>query len=168
MLKIYIGIDPGKTGAVAALDQDGHYILMLEDCPVFNVMKRGKRNTEFDFKKMNSMLISFLASESEEYDFIFIIEKAQPFKKQGLVSTCSTCLGYGAWLGILAGLSYPIEIVAPKTWQTVMLKDMDRTNTKLASINKANMLWPELYLKKKDHGQSDALLIAEYGRRTFF
>jgi len=166
MRKIYIGIDPGKTGAVASLNQDSK-IHLLMNCPTIDIVKRGKRNTDFDFRAMDNMITNLCIPKNiEGYDIIFIIEKAQPFKKQGLVSTCSTCLGYGAWLGILGGFNAPIHIVAAKTWQTVMLRDMDRTNTKLASVNKANMLWPELNLKKTQHGRSDALLIAEYGRRT--
>ncbi len=80
-------------------------------------------------------------------------------------------MGYGLWIGICAGLGLRYELVTPQRWQKEMLAGMQ--GGKDASCIRAQELFPEADLKKgprskKLHdGRSDALLIAEYGRRTY-
>ena len=97
---------------------------------------------------------------------IVFIEKQQAFPKQGVVSTFNLGIHYGTLLGILKTLKIPYEEIAPKKWQKAMLGSGRRTRkeNKKLSLEKAKSLFPYLNIGKHD-GKSDALLIAEYGRR---
>lgn len=84
---------------------------------------------------------------------------------QGTVSMFSYGEGFGIWQGILAGLQLPYTLVHPRTWKTQIMRDMGKE--KGASIVRACQLYPmaaDRLTRKKDHGRSDALLLAHYGR----
>jgi len=80
---------------------------------------------------------------------------------------------YGLIEGVCIGVGIPYTIVPPREWQKVMLSGVSKKlNTKAASILIAKRLYPGVSLRATErcttdhHGMSDALLIAEYGRRT--
>jgi len=79
-------------------------------------------------------------------------------------------MGYGMWIGIVVGLGLPYELVTPQRWQKEMLAGMQ--GGKDASCIRAQELFPEADLrlgprsKKLHDGRADALLLAEFGRRT--
>jgi hypothetical protein len=97
---------------------------------------------------------------------IVFIEKVHSMPKQGVASSFNFGMGFGLWQGVVVGLNLPMEMVTPQRWQKEMLAGMQ--GGKEASIIRAQELFPdaELHLKKH-HGRADALLIAEYGRRTY-
>jgi hypothetical protein len=76
-------------------------------------------------------------------------------------------MGFGIWLGVIAGLLLPVEMVHPRTWKATLMRDMGKE--KDASRVKAMQMYPlaakNLSLKKH-HGRADALLIATYGERS--
>ena len=75
------------------------------------------------------------------------------------------------WSWMLTALEIPHELVHPRTWQSSMLRDTPGKDTKARSLLVAQRLFPTVELRrtarsrKADDGLSDALLIAEYGRR---
>jgi crossover junction endodeoxyribonuclease RuvC len=152
----YIGIDPGKQGAVAVLSEDG--FPMLYDCPLV-----GK---ELDVVSMATLLRPYC-----ELGAVAILEKVGARPGQGVVSMFSFGVGYGMWRGILAAFGARVHLVAPQTWKAAMLRDTDKS--KDASVLTAMSLFPGLAAKQltgsrggiKD-GRAEALLLAEYGRRT--
>ena len=150
--KLIIGIDPGKTGAIASvLASEG---ALVDDMPIL-----GKRVNACEiFDMLEHMKIT--------YDAVAFIERAQAMPKQGVSSTFNYGVGYGILLGVLQALKIPIsQEVSPRVWkQEFGLIGTDKE----ASRSKAVCLFPglagELKLKKH-HGRAEALLIAEYGRR---
>lgn len=101
------------------------------------------------------------------------IEKAQlrgaaPASKQGAVSL-ARCQALWEMACVSAGYSY--TIVPARTWQRTMFAGLGKVaDTKAASILVAKRLFPRVDLRpgqcrKDQDGLSDALLIAEYGRR---
>jgi crossover junction endodeoxyribonuclease RuvC len=75
--------------------------------------------------------------------------------------------GLGTWEGVLAGLGIPYELVTPQRWKKALMDGMGKD--KDASRLQAIRLFPAIagqLARKKDDGRADALLIAEYGRRT--
>jgi len=148
--KIILGIDPGQQGAIAFLPvSDGHPVVI--DMP----------RSEYD-------LLDVLNPFAGKIYRCFI-EKQQPFPKQGLRSTFSLARHYGIILGILFSLRIPVEEIAPRLWQRSLLGNGKKTRgqSKKLSLEKAKLMFPNVDLGKK-HGRSDALLIAEYGRRLLF
>lgn len=105
-------------------------------------------------------------------DHVFI-EAAQlrgkaPASKQGAVSL-ARCQALFEMMCCVRG--YPCTIVRAHTWQVAMFAGLGKVqDTKAASILIAKRLFPEVNLRpdncRTDQcGLSDALLLAEYGRR---
>jgi crossover junction endodeoxyribonuclease RuvC len=81
--------------------------------------------------------------------------------KQGVSSTFKFGVNYGFLRGMLTAHKIPFEEVTPQKWQKAMgcLSKGNKNVTKA----KAQQLFPNL---KITHKVADALLIAEYCRRT--
>lgn len=154
----YIGIDPGKGGGMALLADDGR---------VVDVRKMPE--TERD-----------LADIFEEWIDAGRAEGPRPVKamlervnagawgagkggqKMGVSSAFSFGMGYGGLRMALTVLKIPFDLVSPQTWQKVIgcLTKGDKNVSKA----KAQQLFPSV--KKVTHANADALLIAEYCRRS--
>lgn len=153
----YIGIDPGLSGAIAAIRPNGG--IEIADTPTMQVKKgKGKRN-----EYLPAQMAEFLNGYSNCHVFI---EKVHSMPGQGVSSMFRMGEGYGLWIGILSALKIPFTKVTPQAWKKELmagLKDKD------AARGRAQELFPHamVFLKrKKDCDRADALLIAEYGRRT--
>jgi hypothetical protein len=75
-----------------------------------------------------------------------------------------------AWM--LQAFQFPHELVHPRRWQSLMHAGTPGQNTKQRSILAAQRLFPDVELRrtqrsrKADDGFAEALLLAEFGRRT--
>jgi crossover junction endodeoxyribonuclease RuvC len=156
-MKTYIGIDPGITGAVAFLTDDGE--IEIVDTPTY---QDGNR-TRIDAAHCSNILNDLILSDGVNV----FIEKSQPMPRDGCVQSFGTGYSFGLWVGILAALEIPYTLITPQAWKKAMMPG--EAKEKDASRIVARRLWPqqtEQYLsRKKDHGRADALLMAEYGRR---
>jgi crossover junction endodeoxyribonuclease RuvC len=155
-----IGIDPGQTGAVAAIFPDGK--VMLIDTPT-EIQKKGKGSkTEYLPSNMAGVLRPLL---NDPFGVHCYIEKVGAMPGQGVTSMFGFGKGFGLWLGILAALNIPYTLVTPQAWKKLMMMGQ---SDKDAARGRAQQLFPHvagLMTRKKDIGRADALLIAEYGRR---
>jgi hypothetical protein len=107
------GIDPGLTGFLAAISEDGRRVLMTERCPAH---KNGKGDpVEFDRAGMY-----YAACRLARVARFVVIEKQQVMPGNGAVGNFTTGFGYGLWLLALdlAGIKYVER--APITWKTGM------------------------------------------------
>lgn len=159
-----IGIDPGLDGAVAIIPAATDKEVRVYDTPTTKI-KSGKKNKSVHVVSKMVGLLKDLDSSPEE--IFVVIEKTHSMPKQGVASMFSMGEGLGFWIGIVATLGYPYELVTPKAWKKEMMKGMGKE--KAASCYKAQQLFPDVELfgpkgGAKD-GRGDALLIAEYGRR---
>lgn len=154
---IYIGIDPGKSGAVALLDS-------VFECPrIISVPLSGK---EYDIGAMADIVRCCSDGRGRA-----CIERVHAMPKQGRTSMLTIGYGAGLWQGILGTLLIPFRVVSARTWQKEMLSGVGG-DTKAASIIVARRLFPGLDLRrtprctKIDHNITDALLMAEWLRRN--
>ena len=153
----HLGIDPGLSGAVVAIDNKGAF-LWVEDTPT---VKAGKK-TIYDAPRMVSIL-------SREKGATVTIEQAQGMPGQGITSTFRIGEGFGLWLGIIAALGIPFFTVRPAVWQKVMFRMVATgSTTKEKSVTLAKQIFPEIDLtpgrcRRPKDGRSDAALIARYG-----
>jgi len=91
-----------------------------------------------------------------------LIEEAQAMPGQGTRSMFTIGLGFGVWLGILATLGLAHTRISPGVWKRVLGLTNDKEQARL----RAQQLYPGASLRrKKDHGRSEALLLARYGWR---
>lgn len=144
---ISMGIDPGGSGAIVVIGNHG--------VPDF-VRNSG---TESD-------LASFVSAWCAT-DFA-IIEKVGAMPKQGVSSTFKFGQSYGFLRGLLIANRIAFEEVTPQKWQKEFglvrtNKSESGTDKKNRHKAKAQQLFPGV---KVTHANADALLIAEYCRRT--
>lgn len=159
---LFIGIDPGLTGAVAAINEMGQ-IITVQDTPMLAV-KKGK-GTKHVY--VETAMAKILESTVHIYGTSCItIENVHAMPGQGVTSMFSMGTGFGLWLGIAAALCIPIERMEPHTWKQIV--GIPTGSDKNASIVLASRIFPSASLsRKKDHGRADALLIAEARRRRW-
>ena len=151
----YIGIDPGLTGAIAALSEDGS-LLIAELCPLFNGQPDPRAAAE---------IIARLPRP-----FAVTIEQPIRVSRSGASDS-----GYRSLLASVRfwraaiGAKHPITMVVPRTWQ-VMLTSVQGATTKAKSIAWCRTFLPALDLRPgrcttDQDGLADAACLAEYGRR---
>lgn len=109
-MTIVIGIDPGKSGAVA-INENG--VWRIEDTPTA-IIKRGQSDY------LPAQMTAILRPYSAAGDVIVILEQVWSRPGQGVASMFSFGRGYGLWQGILAGLQIPYELVEPSRWKRDM------------------------------------------------
>lgn len=145
-----IGIDPGKTGYIVALDVEGRVARSREmpDTP------------------------AELARWLRDYaDAHFVVERQFAMPGQGLSSTFTIGTGYGVILGVLAGLGASCRLVRAQDWQKAMLRGEGKAkgkDLKKQYVAVAERLWPAISFRGPKGGLLDgkaaAALIAEFGR----
>jgi crossover junction endodeoxyribonuclease RuvC len=162
---IFIGIDPGLTGAIVAI-HDSRKVIGVWDTPTLRNERNGSVRHEPDRAEMASLVREILRCRDQLGEPFACIERVNAMPGQGVTSSFSFGMGYGVWLGILATLRVPVDLVHPVRWKKTLLADMGKE--KDASMIRVKELFPEcasLFTLKKHHGRADALLIAEYRRR---
>lgn len=139
---IYMGIDPGKRGAVAC---------EIDGC--------------WEWRKWTDSLpdmVEYLSGIKGHGQIFCAIEKAGVRQGQGLVSSSKFMWNYGVWQGMLSALFIPYIIVTPQKWQSQVL-DSNGGTTKERSIDMCSRLYG-LSLKKSEDGVADAINIARYAK----
>lgn len=168
---LYIGIDPGLTGALAVIDSETKDISFV-DTPVVEIRVGKKVKHQQDAYAISSLLRALSSGK----DVMVTIEKVNAMpgsdgeggrQSMGATSAFNFGLGFGMWLGILAALEIPHQQVHPRTWKSVMMADQGKD--KDASRVKAMQLFPQSakdLTRKKDHGRADALLMSAWAIRV--
>ena len=153
----FIGIDPGVTGGVVALNELG-IVLGSWRTPI--IQDKSKKHPD---PRGMAELIQEVASKGP---LRVGIEKVGVTPRDGRVGAFSFGKGVGMWLGILAALEVPWLEIMPQRWQGKMLAGLPRgPHTKASAVRRCGELFPQGPLRiKADHGLADAALIAEYAR----
>lgn len=162
-IRVYVGIDPGLHGAVAAVDRFSAF-RGVWDAPT-TIVKRGKKSrTVYEAP----LMVHILRSLQEKYEVQLVgMERVNAMPGQGVTSMFSMGHGFGLWEGIISALGLPLELTVPQVWKKKMLAG-GKGDDKQASIVRAMQLFPAaapLLARKKDDGRAEALLIAEFFRR---
>lgn len=157
---IYIGIDPGVTGAVAT-DDYGHGSVW--DIPT-TVTGKGTVKREINGALLAGILrdIAGNAQASDDEGYTAILERTSAMPGQGVSSMFSMGVSRGVILGVLGALAIPYEEVVPAVWKrhfNLLGKDKDAARTL------AIQMFPGMaaqLARVKDHNRAEALLLAAY------
>lgn len=153
---VFIGCDPGLSGAVARLDSaTGN--LRVEDMPTVAVERNGKSKRDIDHFALARMLDE-MASEARTQ---FAIEAVGAGKGQGTSSMFAFGRAYGVLIGCAAATFCPIEFVAPAVWKRMMSVTSDK-NTSLARASELFPAYVDRWKRKKDDGRAEAVLLAKW------
>lgn len=173
-----MGIDPGKLGALAFLDEGGR-VQQVMPTP----MRMGATREEYDLMAIRQELRAWDGAQLH-----VTVEKLAPMPRlirkagggeQGGGSVANFNRGVAqGWAWMLTGLGIPFLLVLPQVWQARMLAPARKgpdgkplEDTKARSIAAARQLWPDVDLRRTVRSRldcdaySDALLMAEFGRR---
>lgn len=141
---IYVGIDPGKKGAMAVLDSGVVALALFEDGKYAEVLKS-------------------LSGQ----DVRVCLEHVNAMPGQGVTSMFSFGENFGYIRGLLEAFGLPYELVRPQKWK----KEFSITKDKNSSISVCKRLFPEFSLRrtercrKDDDNIAESVLMAEYARR---
>lgn len=164
---IYIGIDPGLSGAVAIINEEiiGN-LTEVFDTPTMEVESSGKTKNKYDTAAMARLLKPYSFNSYPDGKVLVVLESVHSMPKQGVASSFTFGEGLGMWKGIIAAFGLPLELPSPQRWKKEIMADQGKD--KSASRYKAIQLFPQLasrLSRVKDDGRAEALLMAEYGRR---
>ena len=153
--KIFIGIDPGKNGGAAIINQivDNEPIITFR-CP----------------KTPKDMALSLMATIPVDVSYdniIILIEHVHAMPSNGVVSMFSFGQNLGHWEGIFGALELTPKYAGPRTWMGHYdcKPGMDKKDRKRYLRGLAEELFPNI---KMTFNISDALLIANYNKEIYY
>ena len=142
----YIGIDPGKDGAMTIL----------------------REGAEPEIVHFSVGYLKYLRMLSGAKSICYL-EQVHSMPRDSHKTAFSFGENYGWIRGILEALHIPYQTVPPQTWK----KEFSLSSDKAKSIECAKRLFPNVSLFRTDKcktehdGMAESLLIAEYGRRKY-
>ena len=144
MDKIYIGIDPGKAGAICFLMGDD---IKTFKCPATTHDMAEELILSQNIRKCTA-----------------IVEKVHSFPGQGVRSVWTFAENYGTWLGILSALHIQYKLITPVTWMKFYsVPRMERKDRKNYLKQLAQQMYPD---HKVTLYNADAILLANYLKKT--
>lgn len=157
---IFLGIDPGLSGAIARWDSEAR-VLDVRDMPTLRLTpKSGKRT-------LDAIQLARIADELCAGPItLALIEQAGPRPHDGTRQAFGAGANWGTAYGAVVAQYVPVEIVAPSRWKP----QMGCTAAKDVSLARIKQLLPQfadLFARKKDEGRAEAALIALYAERRF-
>lgn len=157
---VFIGIDPGLTGAISFIDSRGSCV--IEDIPTVELPGNGMVK-----RKVDSLALARLVRQhcpaSEQAMVMCEAVRAMGGKNNAVQTQGSLMRTLGAIEAVFEVLRFPWQIVEPQAWKRFYGLGSD----KAASLATARALYPGAPLKlAKHHNRAEALLIAHYGREV--
>jgi crossover junction endodeoxyribonuclease RuvC len=157
-MTVYIGIDPGKTGALAIIRDNGEKALVY-DVDTGSGPELVRVLEEAQEKSVEDLLLG-IADHTRA-----AVEKVGSMPKQGVASSFSFGYSAGVIEGVLCASLIPFEFVRPQEWKKAFnLLGKEKGEAR----DVARRLFPSLLAdlrRVKDCGRADALLMAEWLRR---
>ena len=176
-VKLFLGIDPGISGCVAAINSSGRYVGFF-DIPTIEkpgVSKKketkAKVKRKVDGKELYNQLLSL--TDIEPSECLLVLEgqvamsppkkKGEEQRSMGASSLMSLGHTYGAIEAAvqIAGMRY--EIVYPRKWKNKYKIPGEKDGGKKYALSIARMLFPKAPLNlQRHHNRAEALLLAKY------
>ncbi len=154
-----IGIDPGLTGAIGMIDNDGRFFA-VEDLPV--MPRSGSSKSAKVKNQINSAELARLLRPHAGQIRLAIVEQVVARPGQAAAATGSLMHSLGSIEGVLASLGIPCQLVTPVVWKKALRLGSDKAQ----ALTMAQRLYPAAPLgRAKDHNRAEALLLASWGGR---
>lgn len=148
-MSLYLGIDPGFSGAWGLIDHNGKY----QSCG--DMLNNGKHI-------LSRYVHAEISQAIDRQDIQGVIESVHSMPGQGVSSSFKFGMAFGMAIAIMERINCPWSLVTPQKWK----KEMGLTSDKNESLEMARKLWPNAPLARKmDNGRAEALLMAEWLRQ---
>jgi hypothetical protein len=147
-----LAVDPGLSGAAAALEQIGGTVVLLSviDLPVMG--EGAKRRLDA------TTFARWLSDQAPSHAFI---ENAHAMPKQGLASTFRYGRVAGAIEGTIAAYRIPLTLIEPATWKHHLRLNSSKEDCRARAIQLLPSAAGELQ-RVKDHHKAEAILLGFY------
>jgi len=163
---IIAGVDPGKTGAMVTLFEDGSTVV---DRVRLVSAKGTKTKPDYPFWAR-----SWSSSIQMNGPDVFVMEQVQARPGQGVTSMFSFGKAQGFALGVIMTASpVPVQYAYPSVWKAALgLIGFDKSMSVTVALDLVPSIRLELERKLKGntadvrHGIAEAALLAYYGRMT--
>ena len=148
----YIGIDPGKSGGIAIVDEEGE--MKAYKCP--------------DSSEEMAILFQILIGSTPAAEIRLLMERVWARPTNAVRAAFSYGVNFGQWLGIVATHEVQMNTVIPVGWikwvgcPKALKKDVRKRWLK----EKARELYPDV--NKLTLATSDAILITHYAKEEYF
>ena len=147
----FIGIDPGKSGGIAMISNEG---IESIKCP----------------KELAQMAVflDYLIGDTAPYNIGILIERVWARPTNGSRHAFAYGFNYGLWYGIVAMAGIEMHTTLPNAWiqHFKCPKGIEYNKRKNWLKDKAKKLYPDL--KKVTLATADAILIVDYAKKEFF
>lgn len=157
---IYLGIDPGLSGALVAIDDmgtDDMGTCSVHDMPL---EARRKGGNQIDVTSLYQLL---RVLRDQHRHIVAYVENVHAMPKQGVSGVFAFGEGFGVLRACLVCTAIPIIYIEPNTWKRA-LGLSGREKAYALTVAKERIPTMAKYLqRKKDVGRADAALIAYYG-----
>lgn len=145
----YIGIDPGLTGAVAVLSDEGASVWDMA------TILKGTGSVKYEVNA--TALHTFLTTVSATA--VAALERVNSMPGQAASSTFSLGDSFGVARACLASIHIPTTYVTPQAWKKHFKLSSDKEEARALAVK----LYPAVELHLKKHvDRAEALLIATY------
>lgn len=181
----YLGIDPGKTGAVAILGPDGNPVSLF-NCPTIGNSKSFQADIVGMADKLRAEILNTGMHPST---FKAAVEDLHIFPGMNAAAQTKLMKNAGHWEMLVVAFQIPLTLIRPQAWQKALLRVEDahvittrknrktgeqephkKVDTKPAAIIAARRMFPTADLttgnKQLISGRADALLIAHHLMRS--
>lgn len=156
-MTLFVGIDPGLSGALAFLSGEELDVLAM---PTLTITKAKGTRRVLDLTALANIIDDKTKNAAKVSVFI---ERVGAMPKQGVASMFSFGESYGAIKGIVAANFLPTTLVTPVTWKAKLKVSRNKDDARY----RASQLMPRfahLWSRQKDDGIAEAALIALYGQ----
>jgi crossover junction endodeoxyribonuclease RuvC len=154
---IYVGIDPGNSGAIAVIDNG-----VVDMYPLHTETLRSDAQDAFEDIKQYT--------DEQKLPVVVCMEKVGSMPRQGVASTFKFGVAYGILQGMCIAYGFGIQYEpTPQQWKKVVFtnthKGLGREEQKQMAREQARKLYPALSDKlklKKDADKAEAVLLAHF------
>lgn len=171
--KVYVGIDPGKDGAIATLYPDSDFRTI--SMPTWVIKTRKTKGgkvvdvVETDPVVLMKLLAGLVEDVGEgEGPVQFYLEQTQPYYKGGGAAMYNFGRNVMAVESVLLCQRYSYQMVIPQVWMKACGLPRKKDSSDKPSVPYVMKKYPDLcregYTNEQWRGICDALCIAEYGR----
>jgi len=159
---IFLGIDPGLSGALAVLSADGR----LVDVASMPTEPHGK-SRRVSGRDVRAFLEGVTDRARRPFG-LCMLEQVASRPGQSVVSTFTFGRAFGVVEGVLSALALPTDYATPQTWKRAFGLGSDKAESirKACDLIPALVAWPEQG-GKLTHDQAEAVLLAEFARRRW-
>ena len=166
MAKLYIGIDPGVTGSIAAIcGNDGN---LVDDMPTLTAPNASRKETYINAVSVKVLIETIMGDHNMKVDdTLIVLEKTQPMKDSAMTAF-SMGMSRGILIAVASIIGIPKIDVMPQVWKKHFgLIKCDKDASRTLALDRFPWLSDSLK-RKKDHNRAEALLLALYGKEKSF